>query len=48
MSSYSKGHRLRNLATRALLVVGTIAIIVWFLPRTAQQHFHYDTGKPWP
>ena len=28
--------------------MGTIAIIVWFLPRTAQQHFHYDTGKPWP
>jgi len=48
LSSYSKEHWLRNLMTRTLLVVGTIAIIVWFLPRTAQQHFHYDIGKPWP
>ena len=39
---------MRNFAIRTALVAVTVAIIVWFLPRTAQQRFSYDTGKPWP
>ena len=48
MTTYSDEHRWRNLATKLVLIAATIAVIVWFLPRTTQQRFHYDTGKPWP
>jgi len=29
------------------LVIITVSIIVWFLPRTEGKMFHYDVGKPW-
>lgn len=37
----------RNLLTRTALVVVTVAIISWFLPRNEGQQFRYDIGKPW-
>lgn len=47
ISSSSESHFWRNFFTRFALVVLTVVIIVWFLPRTAGQHFHYDVGRPW-
>lgn len=43
----SENHYWRNVATRAALVICTVALIVWFLPRSEGQRFHYDVGKPW-
>jgi hypothetical protein len=40
-------HSLRNNASRAVLVIITMAIIVWFMPRTSGMSYHYDVGKPW-
>ena len=37
----------RNLLTRTMLVVLTILLIVWFLPRNEGPHFRYDINKPW-
>ncbi len=37
----------RNLATRAILVGITVAVIVWFLPRNESRVYRYDIGKPW-
>ena len=37
----------RNLATRAILVSITVAVIVWFLPRNESRVYRYDIGKPW-
>ena len=37
----------RNLLTRTILVVLTILLIVWFLPRNEGPHFRYDINKPW-
>ena len=37
----------RNLATKAVLVCITVAIIVWFLPRNEGRMYRYDVGKPW-
>ena len=40
-------HYWRNFYTRAGLVIATVAIIVWFLPRNEGRQFQYDIGKPW-
>lgn len=37
----------RNLLTRFALVVVTVTVIVWALPRNEGQRFKYDIGKPW-
>ncbi len=37
----------RNLITRSILVILTMVLIVFFLPRTRGKLFHYDEGKPW-
>ena len=37
----------RDVMTRALLVLATVAVIVWFMPRDAQQNFKIELGKPW-
>lgn len=37
----------RNMATRITLILTTVAIIVWLLPRHEGKLFHYDEGKPW-
>ena len=36
-----------NLLVRTGLIIGTVAIIVWSLPRKEELRFHYDMGKPW-
>lgn len=40
-------HYWRNLATRFAIVIITVALIVWFMPRNEKQQFRYDVGKPW-
>ncbi len=37
----------RNLATKTVLILITVAIIVWFLPRNEGRQYRYDVGKPW-
>lgn len=37
----------RNLLTRSALVIVSVVIIVWFLPRNSGPQFRYDVGKPW-
>ncbi len=37
----------RNLATKTGLILITVAIIVWFLPRNESRQYRYDVGKPW-
>ena len=37
----------RNLLIRAALVIGTVAIIVWSMPRDNRSYFHAEEGKPW-
>ena len=37
----------RNLLIRALMVVGTIALIVWAMPRDKEANFKIEQGKPW-
>lgn len=40
-------HYWRKFFARAGLVIATVAIIVWFLPRNEGKQFQYDIGKPW-
>ncbi len=37
----------RNFVTKTVLILVTVAIIVWFLPRNEGRQFRYDVGKPW-
>ena len=37
----------RGLLIRAALVIGTVAIIVWSMPRDNRSYFHVEQGKPW-
>ena len=38
---------LRDITTRIVLVLLTVVIVVWALPREEGKMFHYDEGKPW-
>ena len=40
-------HFWRNALSRTLLILISVAIIVWFLPRNSGPQFRYDIGKPW-
>ena len=40
-------HFWRNTTTRSILVLLTVAVIVWVLPRSEGRLFHYDEGRPW-
>lgn len=44
---HSKDNYWAKLALRALMVVATTAIIVFFLPHSKGKFFHYEEGKPW-
>lgn len=44
---YNKSNKWKNLLMLWALVIITVSIIVWFLPRTEGKMFHYDVGKPW-
>ena len=37
----------RNFATRFSIILATVILIVWFLPRESGPQFRYDVGKPW-
>lgn len=37
----------RNFLCRTLLVLITVLLIVWALPRNESKQFRYDIGKPW-
>lgn len=37
----------RNFLSRTLLVLITVLLIVWALPRNESKQFRYDIGKPW-
>ena len=43
----SKSRFWRILLSRISLIVVTVIIIVWALPRNESQRFKYDIGKPW-
>lgn len=37
----------RNLLYRALIFIGTVALIVYFLPRDGKFNYQFDIDKPW-
>ena len=37
----------QNLLIRVLLIVGTISLIVWAMPRDKESNFKIERGKPW-
>ena len=37
----------RDFLIRAGLIIGTVAIIVWSMPRDTRNHFKVEEGKPW-
>jgi hypothetical protein len=37
----------RSLLIKSILVVASVAIIVWLLPRESQNNFKVELGKPW-
>ncbi len=37
----------RKFFTRLAIIIATVAIIVWFLPRNEKTQLRYDIGKPW-
>lgn len=49
MSSFDFKNELtwRDFLIRAVLVIGTVAIIVWLMPRSNQFSFNAEKGRPW-
>ena len=45
--NHIEAHFWRNTFTRLALIVVTVTITVWFLPKESGQQFQYDVGKPW-
>ncbi|WP_297244246.1 HDIG domain-containing metalloprotein [uncultured Prevotella sp.] len=43
----SEKHQWRKIMSRVLLIVISVTIIVWFIPRNSGPQFRYDVGKPW-
>lgn len=43
----NRAQSLRIILYRSLLVLGTVAVIVLFLPRSERQHLRYEIGRPW-
>ena len=37
----------RGLLLKTLLVIGTVALIVWAMPRDNELNFKAEIGKPW-
>ncbi len=46
-SGISETHKWRKIFSRMALVVISVVIIVWFIPRNSGPQFRYDVGKPW-
>ncbi len=47
MLNKSKSRFWRNMISRMALIVLTVTVIVWMLPRNESKRFRYDVGKPW-
>lgn len=43
----NRAQSLRIILYRGLLILGTVAVIVLFLPRSERQHLRYEIGRPW-
>ena len=37
----------RDFLIRSAFIIGTVAIIVWMMPRTSNSNFKIERGKPW-
>ena len=37
----------RDLSLRVLLFIVVVAAIVYFLPRSGENHYTYEEGRPW-
>lgn len=37
----------RDFLIRAAIIIGTVAVIVWFMPRDGRTSFYAEQGKPW-
>ena len=37
----------RDILTRAALILTTVTIVVWCMPRDKRSYFHVEQGKPW-
>lgn len=37
----------RDILIRAAIIIGTVAVIVWVMPRDSQNYFIVEQGKPW-
>ncbi|MDE7145044.1 MAG: hydrolase, partial [Duncaniella sp.] len=37
----------RDLSLRVLLFIGVVAAIVYFLPRSGENHYTYEENRPW-
>ena len=37
----------RDFLIRTAIILGTVAVIVWFMPRDSSNYFHAEQGKPW-
>lgn len=49
MSRYNHRHRwsVKDYLTRVLFIVGSVVILVGFMPRDAMRIYRYDIGHPW-
>ena len=49
MSSFNTKNDLtwRDFLIRSALIIGSVALIVWFMPRSSQATFKIEKGKPW-
>ena len=46
-SKTKKSFSYRDLLYKALIFIGTVAIIVYFLPRDGKFNYQFDIDKPW-
>jgi len=42
-----KNNLLKGFLSIATLILLSVVLIVWFLPRNKEQQFRYDIGRPW-
>ena len=45
--NHKKGLSKKGIFYRTVVVLSTLALVVYFLPREGQQHFQFDLEKPW-
>ena len=37
----------KDILIRTAIIIGTVAVIVWCMPRDTRNYFYADLGKPW-